>query len=156
MPLFIFKKSKVLVAFAIFSIIFQGCIGSSNAPQVTTAGAAVGGGLLGASAGAIAGALISNGDIAKSALLGGALGIPAAIALTLLLNSGSETDPARIDREPIIKANEEKIFQRERDLVTLREQVVGESPDYDFEYSDRGDRIDGAIYNGHTQGNPFR
>ena len=150
------KIKRGFISFIFLVSALTGCVTSSTGPRPGTASAAVSGGLMGAGAGAIVGALIKNGDIAKSALLGGGIGIPAGIALSLLLSSVDSEDPARIDRSPLIKQNEEKIYEIEKEISDLRERVVNESPDYDFEYADPRARIDGGVYNGVTQGNGFR
>ena len=110
----------------------------------------VGGAAAGAGTGAIVGALIANGDVAASALLGGAVGIPIGLALGALYDYNSEQSvQARYQAE--INANQEEIFARQRDLDALREQLRDQTPGYNPNDANRQ-----YHYNGATFGNYYR
>ena len=111
---------------------------------------AASGAAAGAGTGAVVGAIIANGDIAASALLGGAVGIPVGLALGALYDYHSQENVAQRKQKEIDR-NQDEIFTRQRELDNLREQI----------------RIDGASgnptesdryyhYNGNTYGNYYR
>ncbi len=111
---------------------------------------AVSGGLAGAGTGAIVGAVIANGDVAASALLGGAIGIPAGLAIAAIYDYNSELS-VKERQQQLIMENQEELFARQREIDLLREKVRNEGP--------RGDPAEGLRdyqYDGHTYGNYYR
>lgn len=110
----------------------------------------LGGAAAGAGTGALVGTLIANGDVAASALLGGAIGIPVGLALGALYDYNSE--PSLQERKAVeIRANQDEIFARQRELDALREQLRNDSPGQNPPDSDRH-----YHYNGPTFGNYYR
>ena len=133
--------------FAIGVSLLSGCM----AQEPSYFGAGTGGAILGASTGAIVGALIKNGDIAKSAGFGAAVGVPVGLALVALMKATEEPDPATIDRSAEIEANHSKIFQQEREIEELRAAIQSETPRFQTA-TEPGTRV----YNGQSLQNPFR
>jgi hypothetical protein len=126
---------------------FSGCSSFHAAPY---AYGAVGGAAAGAGTGALVGAVIANGDIAASALLGGAIGIPVGIALAALYDYNSE--PSVQERNAVvIEQNQREIFSRQRELDALREDIRNDTPSYN---PSEGDRY--YHYSGETFGNYYR
>ncbi len=110
----------------------------------------LGGAAAGAGTGALVGTLIANGDVAASALLGGAIGIPVGLALGALYDYHSE--PSVQERREIeIRANQEEIFARQRELDALREELRNDSPGQNPPDAERH-----YHYNGPTYGNYYR
>lgn len=124
-----------------------GCSSSYTAP-VATGGLA--GAAAGAGTGAIIGAVISNGDVAASALMGGAIGLPVGLALGALYHYNSEFKVAE-RKGDIIRENQEEIFERQRELDALREDLKNEGYQGNPPESDRH-----YHYNGNTLGNYYR
>ncbi len=81
---------------------------------------------LGAGAGALVGSMISNGDVAKSALLGGAIGIPVGVLAGVAYRSHMEKK-ALEENEKIIKANYKYITARAVEIERLREKLTEDS-----------------------------
>jgi hypothetical protein len=125
----------------------SGCSSFHTEPLVM---GSVGGAAAGAGTGAIVGALIANGDVAMSALLGGAVGIPIGLAIGAIYDYHSE--PTQRERnEVIIQKNQEDIFNRQRQLDDLREEIRNEGPHGNPNESDRH-----YHYNGPTYGSYYR
>lgn len=124
-----------------------GCSSSYTAP-VGVGG--VGGAAAGAGTGAIIGAVIANGDVAASALMGGAIGLPVGLALGALYHYNSEQKVSE-RKSDLIRLNQEEIFARQRELDALREDLrndtyQGNPPESQRQYH----------YNGNTFGNYYR
>ncbi len=98
----------------------------------------------------IIGSIISNGDIAKSAILGGAIGIPVAIAFNLYANRNLEAEK-EAELRAKYKSNQEEIFENERELEIMRSEIDYRTPEElpDSRYMDRS-------YRGVSLGNPLR
>jgi H+/gluconate symporter-like permease len=111
---------------------------------------AVSGAAAGAGTGAIVGAIIANGDIAASALLGGAVGIPVGLALGALYDYNSQENVAQ-RKQKEINRNQDEIYTRQRELDDLREQIRNDGPSGNPSESDRY-----YHYNGNTYGNYYR
>lgn len=101
-----------------------GCGGFHTAPLAV---GTVGGAAAGAGTGAIIGAVIANGDVAASALLGGAVGIPVGLALGAVYDYHSERSVGERKAEEI-KENQSEIFARQREIDNLREEIRNEGP----------------------------
>lgn len=141
---------RLLSLFAICGLMsIQGCSLTPGPEGYSNSQIGFGGAVAGASAGAIIGSLIKNGDILKSAGFGAAIGLPAGLALNLLMNSFEPSKPERIDQANIIKENQDRLFRQEREIEELRQQVEREIPE-----SRVGNY--GNPYVGPTTGNPFR
>jgi len=124
--------------------------GCSSFHADTLATGAAGGAAAGAGTGAIIGALIANGDVAASALLGGAVGIPAGLAIAAVYDYHSE--PSVQERNAaLIESNQQELYARQRELERLRQEITEESMASDeWHYNTQ------YHYNGHTLGNHFR
>jgi hypothetical protein len=110
----------------------------------------VGGAAAGAGTGAIIGAVIANGDIAASALLGGAIGIPVGLAIAALIDMNSERTVREIKADEI-EANQREIFARQREIDALREKLRLDETGLGV-----SDETRAYIYDGHTYGNSRR
>lgn len=125
-------------------------VGCSSSYVTPTAVGGLGGAAAGAGTGALIGAVISNGDIAASALLGGAIGLPVGLALGAIYHYNSAPNvQARLSDE--IDQNQAEIFARQRELDALREDLRNDSP--------QGNPAEGQRYyhyNGATFGNYYR
>jgi hypothetical protein len=93
----------------------------------TLAVGGVGGAAAGAGTGAIIGAVIANGDIGASALLGTAIGLPAGLAIAALYDYTSDRSVAERRMEEI-EMNQQDIFNRQREIDALREQIRNDGP----------------------------
>jgi hypothetical protein len=87
----------------------------------------IGGAAAGAGTGAIIGAAIANGDIAASALLGTAIGLPAGLAIAAIYDYSSSRSVSERRLEEI-EANQRDIFDRQREIDALREQIRNDGP----------------------------
>lgn len=126
---------------------FSGCSTFHAEPLVI---GTLGGAAAGAGTGALVGALIANGDVAASALLGGAVGIPVGLALGALYDYNSELS-VQERKEVEIRANQDDIFARQRELDALREELRNDSPGQNPPDAERH-----YHYNGPTYGNYYR
>lgn len=114
---------RILLA-GLFSLsILSGC-GAHTDTLVQGGGIGV---LAGAGTGAIVGAVISNGDVAASALLGGAIGLPAGLIVAAVYDYHSERS-VRERKLDEIKENQAQIFARQREIDTMREEIRNEGP----------------------------
>lgn len=132
------------------SAVVISAIGCSSSYTTPVAVGGVGGAAAGAGTGAIIGAVIANGDVAASALMGGAIGLPVGLALGALYHYNSDEKVAERKGE-IIRLNQEEIFARQRELDALREELKNESYQGNPPESQRF-----YHYNGHTLGNYYR
>ena len=133
---------------SVLSIILAvGICGCALSPkdQAATNGALVGT-AAGAGTGAIIGASISDGDIAMSALLGGAIGLPVGALTAYYFYNQSERDELN-ENQLKIERNEDEILAEEGNLAAMRERVERESRGIELDPS----RFD-YIYNGPTIG----
>lgn len=118
---------------------------------LTPAEAGFGGAALGAGTGAAFGSLISNGDIAKSAGLGAAIGFPAGIVLSLAADSIWSYRTAEKDYSSEITEKQEKIVENNARIEEFRRQADREIPSDNPSSYKRG-----KIYDGPTYGNMYR
>lgn len=138
---------RVLLSFvAGSSILLTGCGASTSSLAL----GGLGGAGVGAGTGAIIGAVIANGDVAASTLLGGAVGLPVGIALGALIdyNSDERVTERRVDR---LQKNSAEIYARQRKLDALRDEIrdagpTGNPPTRQRRYE----------YDGETLGNYYR
>lgn len=116
-------KRILLTILASSSVLLAGCGASTS--SLTWGG--VGGAAAGAGTGAIIGSVIANGDIAASALLGGAIGLPVGIALGAIIDYHSDSRVA--ERKHIqIEKNTAEIYARQRKLDELRNEIRDAGP----------------------------
>jgi hypothetical protein len=94
--------------------------------------------------------VIANGDVAASALLGGAIGIPAGLAIAAIYDYNSELS-VKERQQKLIMENQEELFARQREIDLLREKVRNEGP-----HGDPAESFRDYQYNGPTYGNYFR
>ncbi len=142
--------SRTLLAGLISLSIAATTTGCSTFHTDTLATGAAGGVAAGAGTGALVGSLIANGDVAASALLGGAVGIPVGLAIAAAYDYNSE--PSVQERNAAtIEENQRELYERQKEIMRLRDQITNESMEsdqwhYNTEYH----------YNGHTLGNYYR
>lgn len=116
--------------------------------------AGFGGAALGAGAGALVGSVLSNGDIARSAGLGAAIGFPAGILISLAAESMLDyhsTARKEKDFSEEIAENQKKITQNNQELEVLRTEVRNEALSENPPSYKRG-----RVYDGATHGNLYR
>ena len=139
------------------AVMLAGAVTGSSAGcsgPVAGAGATGGvvGGAVGAGTGAIIGSAISNGDIAASAALGAAIGVPLGVALAVTYYVNSEQYKKR-EMYAQIRQNQQLLYDQQRAIDSLREEIRAESPDIQMpEESDD----DEDPYFGPGLGNPYR
>ena len=109
----------------------------------------LGAGAVGATAGAVTGFLIKNGDIPLSAAFGASIGIPVGIIATSMYLKYQENYKLRIIQETI-DGNKQKILENNRSLEKMREDTFVDS----MQKADPEDRE--YIYTGATKGVMFR
>ena len=128
----------------VLAVLITGCAVSPK-DQAATTGALIGT-AAGAGTGALIGASISNGDIAMSALLGGAIGLPVGALTAYYFYDQSERDELQ-ENQSLIDRNQSQIIAEEENLNTMRNRVERESKGIELDPS----RFD-YIYNGPTIG----
>jgi phage tail tape-measure protein len=143
------NKSILSVLVFCIAILSSGCSSSVFHAKPLAYGAG-GGAVAGAGTGAIVGALIANGDIAASAMLGGAIGIPVGLAIGMAYDYYSDQTLSEKNAVEIQK-NQIEIYKRQRELDNLREQIRNDGPTGNPSESDRY-----YHYNGNTYGNYYR
>lgn len=108
------------------------------------------GGVAGAGTGAIIGSLISNGDVAASAGLGAAVGVPLAIGANLMYTSYSISKAAE-ERSEAIRANQQYIYEAQKEIDRRRNQIRAEAP------GEPDPALEGGyLFTGATRGNAYR
>jgi hypothetical protein len=143
------NKSILSLLICCVAVLSSGCSSSAFHAKPLAIGT-VGGAAAGAGTGAIVGALIANGDIAASAMLGGAIGVPVGLAIGMVYDYYSERSIS--ERNAVeIQRNQVEIYKRQRELDDLREQIRRDSPNANPPESDRY-----YHYNGPTYGNYYR
>ena len=123
--------------------------GCSVDPAPVAAGGVIGAGV-GAGTGAIIGAAISNGDVAASTLLGTAIGLPVGLIIGAAYDYYS-ADSVRERKMDQVRANQEELFARQREIDRMREEIRNDAP---TELPDESLRE--HQYNGPTLGNYYR
>jgi hypothetical protein len=147
---FVSSSRRLLCALLASGIVATSLPGCSTFHAEPLAIGTVGGAAAGAGTGALIGAVIANGDVAASALLGGAIGIPVGLALGALYDYNSEPS-VQERKEAEIRANQDEIFARQRELDALREELRNDSPGQNPSDAERH-----YHYNGPTYGNYYR
>jgi len=137
---------------AFLALIFSAslCVGGCGFHAKPLAIGAVGGGLAGAGTGAIVGAVIANGDVAASALLGGAIGLPVGLAIAAIYDYNSDLS-VRERNQALIMENQEELYARQREIDALREKVRDDGP-----RGNPAEELRDYQYNGHSYGNYYR
>lgn len=128
------------------AVLSSGC-GFHAAPLAT---GAVGGTAVGAGTGAIIGAVIANGDIGASALLGGAIGLPVGLAAAAIYDYHSERTMKEIQIAQL-KINQKAIYERQKEIDALRESLRSEAPQ-----GNPMEEREEYIYRGPSYANPYR
>ncbi len=143
-PEFFMRISKILLRLSIITIFF------TSACSTRTGTGAVFGTIAGVGTGALVGTLLSRGDVAASALLGGAIGLPVGLMIGYHLEqkAAESVEQTKVNK---YMNNQDRIYKREREIEALREEVVGDSPVYE---SDDAEAV--RLYKGQTLGNPNR
>jgi|694.fasta_scaffold03396_19 hypothetical protein len=139
-------KKAFLSLVAGSSLLVSGCGVSGE----SLAYGSLGGAAAGAGTGAIIGTVIANGDVATSALLGGAIGIPVGIALGAIIDYHSD---ARVTerRTAKIQKNQAEIYDRQRELDRLRDEIRDAGPT-----GNPPKDLQRYEYDGNTLGNWYR
>jgi hypothetical protein len=141
---------KVILTLALAGVLSSSLSGCSVFQAAPVAAGGVSGAAVGAGTGALVGTLIANGDVAASALLGGAIGIPVGLALGAVYHYNSE--PSVRERKSVeINANQDEIYSRQRELDALREDLRNDTPQHNPPDPERH-----YHYNGPTYGNYYR
>lgn len=138
---------SILVILALSIGFSTGCSLSRTSPRDMAKAGSVYGGLAGVGTGALVGAAIPAGDVAASALLGTAVGIPAG-ALVAYYAVSTENDRELNRLDGIIESNEVELQQKRLELIEMRRQVHDESA---LIKPDRS-RRDSDMYTGATLG----
>lgn len=144
------NPKRCVLAVLLSGLVGINATGCSSSYTTPVAVGGLSGAAAGAGTGAIIGAVISNGDVAASALMGGAIGLPVGLALGALYHYNSATKVAERKGDTIRK-NQEELFARQREIDALREEIKNEGyqgnpPESDRQYH----------YNGATLGNYYR
>jgi uncharacterized membrane protein YebE (DUF533 family) len=143
----LYRSLSILTSCALIS-----CAPAGTSTVQDAAVGGLGGAAVGAGTGAIIGSVISNGDVAKSALVGGAIGIPVGIIAGLAFRNASQNGEIADQREAI-EENKQHILQQERELEYMRNEIRDDSSSKTV--NPGLDRIEHQ-YNGPSLGNPFR
>lgn len=145
---YVLKNRSAYVARTLFvvAVALSGCAASST----PVLGGAALGTAAGAGTGALVGAAISRGDIAASAVLGGAIGLPVGLALGYYWQQQSEDAKERAVIEEYIR-NQEAILAQQRELELLQDAAMQDIPANQLDF-DRRERL----YTGPSLGNPTR
>ena len=138
---------KLLITAAV--LLGIGCSASQETQENTLWGAGVGT-VVGAGAGAAVGATIANGDIAMSALLGGAVGLPVGIVVGLAYQSVKENKQIKANASQI-RGNQARIRQTQSQLDTYREKLDMDTAEITPDESEAEYR-----YEGPSLGNYYR
>lgn len=115
---------KLILSLVIAS--FTGCTTLQSMFESIPVGA-LSGTLIGAGTGAGIGAVISNGDPGKSALLGAAIGLVAG-GITGAIVQSQDEETKRKEFIEKVRHNQQDIYNREREIDVLREQVERDIP----------------------------
>lgn len=143
-----YTKSFLLV-FSCF--LFCSCSTYKSDPVKDAAiGTGVAGTFIGAGAGALIGAAISNGDIGASALLGAGIGLPVGV-LAGAWYARSMMDDRLAEYDDTIRRNDEIIESQRKEIDSLRKQT-----DYDSRHLDIRMNNMERIHNGPSIGNYYR
>lgn len=118
-----------------------GCSGYTSGPQAGLIGGIAGAGA-GAGIGAIIGEVIDNGDVAKSALLGTAIGLPVGIILGVAYNN-YQYNSLVDDNQEIIDENAEVIRAHQARIDELRAQYHDEASQIELDESNAATLYDG-------------
>jgi uncharacterized membrane protein YebE (DUF533 family) len=143
-----FNISKFL-SFSVAAAILCGCSMSERSQQHALVGGAAGT-VVGAGTGAAVGAAIANGDIATSALLGGAIGLPIGIVAGLAFQNMEEQSEIN-QNDSRIRANQSRIQSTQKEIEDYREKLLAESNDIEIDES-KGEHK----YIGPSLGNYYR
>lgn len=136
----------LLIKFTLILSLLCGC--STLQDSVAAGGAS--GAAVGAGTGALIGSAIAHGDVAASALLGGAIGVPAGMVTAAILYYNSE-EYLENQREELIHENALELRRRQEAIDKARERVFGDVPRIDKPLENAE-----TLYYGPTLGNPLR
>jgi hypothetical protein len=139
-------SKKIFSALFCTAVLASGCGFHATPLAVGTAGGAA----VGAGTGAIIGTVIANGDVAASALLGGAIGLPVGLAAAMIYDYHSSQTKEEIQIAQI-QLNQRAIMDRQREIDALRESLRADSP--------QGQPMESReeyLYRGPSFGNPYR
>ncbi|MBX7144541.1 MAG: hypothetical protein K1X79_08840 [Oligoflexia bacterium] len=144
-----FKSSAAAICVTASLLWMSACAPAGTNIYQDTAVGGLGAAAVGAATGTAIGAIIKNGDVAKSALLGTAIAIPIGMVAGAVYSTYSEN--AQIsDNNELIQKNHAELVSREHELEEMRRSIKDDSdillvPD-DIEHQ----------YNGPTLGNRYR
>lgn len=139
-------SKKLFSALLCTTVLGSGCGFHATPLAVGTAGGAA----VGAGTGAIIGTVIANGDVAASALLGGAIGLPVGLAAAMIYDYHSSQTKEEIQIAQI-HLNQRAIMDRQREIDAIRESLRSDAP--------QGQPMESRkeyLYRGPSFGNPYR
>ena len=96
-------------------VVLSACSAAQTDPMAGAAVGGVTGAAVGAGTGAIIGASIKNGAVGKSALLGGAIGLPLGILAGVAYTNTTQNNSIAENSETL-RANHERMLAQEREL----------------------------------------
>ncbi len=120
------KKPLNTACILLISAALVACAPAGTSLVQDSAVGGVGGAAIGAGTGAAIGSLISNGSVGQSALLGTAIGAPVGIAAGALYSTYSQNRQIAEGAEAI-KANQQDLLARERELEEMRKDIVDDA-----------------------------
>lgn len=135
------RPVKLCISGALVGAIFiSGCAYLAEDPVASraVAGGLIGGGI-GAGTGALIGNAISGGDVGKSALVGGAIGVPVGAALLVGYYNYQRWSIVR-KNERQIELNRSNIEDTQFQIESLRPAISAASAAFEFDY-DRSEWI---------------
>lgn len=126
------------------------CVFLTSACATRTQTGGLFGTVVGVGAGALVGTLLSRGDVAASALLGGAVGLPVGLLIGYYAQKEADekSENKKVDR---YMNNQRGIVEREREIDSIRDEVLRDSPT-----GEPDDAGTARIYKGRVLGNPNR
>ncbi len=128
--------------------LLQACAASSSDDAALVGG--VTGAAVGAGTGALIGSAMSNGSVGKSALVGGAIGIPAGIVVGVAVHEIGQARE-RNSLDSAVERNSNRIRQNQEEIEEIRSDVIEEQGTIRVD-----DSRAGYAYDGPTIGNPRR
>lgn len=143
------KQSAIAVVTTASILWLSACAPAGTNIYQDTAVGGLGAAAIGAATGSAIGAIIKNGDIAKSALLGTAIAVPIGMVAGATYSTYSENAQISENNE-LIQKNHAELVAREHELEEMRRSIKDDSdillvPE-DVEHQ----------YNGPTLGNRYR
>ncbi len=128
-------------------------VGCSNAPypdMTDTLVGGVSGAAIGAGTGALIGNVISNGNVAKSALVGGAIGVAAGATIGALYQSAKDQGTVMINNSQI-RSNDRAIKSGYQEIQETRQELLSDVSGMDVSPSSGEYRYTGQKLGGYNR-----